>query len=808
MLITTLFRVLPKLFVAYQCAYEFKKGKFSGNNNCNIRDMGSIKGSNIFTSSASCRDKDNILNYLHLGVGAVAGKSTPLYTGALLDNVQEINHALRDLFDDIDSDHTILNQFISNLTDGLKQEECVSESLDERRTDGRKTYHFKGWQHNVWRVIGDDKGGLIYGINKLREAQTDCTFKKGSFYGLQKTCEYISPGSFLCKPTKKTESIIAFIQSINAMKKFRINDLKKFPIARPANATKLFSVLWTSKDIVLNWISGRKLIYDDQYIRSIEQYLMDAYMQRESFFWSVFGHSYINPFQQYAHSQGDFQIAFDQFKTAHKTMESIQHNYYSFNNTYKLSLVAFGAKTLCDQSIIYGMHSKAVRNMIKKPSFKMTSLDLKLLKHIKGIDQLLTFAGGILFCLSFPKNITQNINSFLSISAVVTHGLLQRFIWLMTIIWDSIVVKCLLYLSGHMSFIKQLIESKTPDDFVIFFAQIKQMILSTSPEFISKSQKKIAEAVKFDGKYVNYTVEPEITTNAGASQCRAEGNIGTFKYIKFHNGRAWLKTVSGKSLWKLNHTEKWYEQLKINDPEYYCKILHKIQSQSQRYLNSEVQIQEQNLRTQIHEEENRKIEKEKKRIKECEEKREEIYSTQLFKSVEELKAQISGLVQSEQKKIIHSQLKVFEEMRKDDSKEFAYPKRITWSRKKTDELIQLFTECSMIYQSCISDENINGQSDVIIVGVENDFQSNMDIDSHCENSIEIDETSTNVCSEIYEPEKKRPRRNIRRVYYQDAISEDQSEFIQTKYCWKTCYKPESDEMIGCDYCNEWYHFMC
>eukprot|EP01084_Bolivina_argentea_P313862 543584_1 len=297
-------RVLRRIFCIYQIAFEFqrKDGIFSGDKNCNIRDCGSTDGKNLFSNSVSARDEKK-LKYMTLGMGQLAGKSTELYITGLLGNINDINCAIRDLFEDIDECYTVLNQIISNLTDGLKQEECVTAGMDEHRSDGKVTYHFKGWQHNIGRVVGDENGGLICALILIRSEQTDCTFEKSGMFGLQKTCDYFSPGSLLCKPTKKTQSLIAFIEKnvnyslerLNKIK-FQVSQLKKFPIARPANATILFGVLWCNKDIILKWIETRKVIYRDQYIILIERYLKCEHMQRVAFFWSAFAHGYILPF--------------------------------------------------------------------------------------------------------------------------------------------------------------------------------------------------------------------------------------------------------------------------------------------------------------------------------------------------------------------------------------------------------------------------------------------------------------------------------------------------------------------------------
>eukprot|EP01084_Bolivina_argentea_P313865 543587_1 len=100
--------------------------------------------------------------------------------------------------------------------------------------------------------------------------------------------------------------------------------------------------------------------------------------------------------------------------------------------------------------------------------------------------------------------------------------------------------------------------------FIKFFGECLDMIIGSTSDFLSKSQKKIDECIKYKGKYIDdiESIANDIVNNVGGSQCHAERTIGVYKYIKFHNGRAYHSTVAGKTLWILNKTYEWLQQLK------------------------------------------------------------------------------------------------------------------------------------------------------------------------------------------------------------------------------------------------------
>merc|ERR1712133_112855 len=62
--------------------------------------------------------------------------------------------------------------------------------------------------------------------------------------------------------------------------------------------------------------------------------------------------------------------------------------------------------------------------------------------------------------------------------------------------------------------------------------------------------------------------------------------------------------------------------------------------------------------------------------------------------------------------------------------------------------------------------------------------------------------------------KKKPAKNTKKKksYTEESEAED-SEYddikqLKTTYCFDSCFKEESNEMIGCDFCEMWYHPDC
>ena len=135
-----------------------------------------------------------------------------MYVESVLEPIKDIDYAQKQLYSDLPKDHTVLNLFTSNLTDGVASERKASSLLDQHRTDGGKTHHFVGIQHSIGRVMGDEKGGLICAATEMRSTSSDCTFSKSGLSGLKTVCDYFSAGSTLCKPSKKTQSLQIFLE--------------------------------------------------------------------------------------------------------------------------------------------------------------------------------------------------------------------------------------------------------------------------------------------------------------------------------------------------------------------------------------------------------------------------------------------------------------------------------------------------------------------------------------------------------------------------------------------------------------------
>eukprot|EP01083_Nonionella_stella_P022138 61198_1 len=183
----------------------------------------------------------------------------------------------------------------------------------------------------------------------------------------------------------------------------------------------------------------------------------------------------------------------------------------------------------------------------------------------------------------------------------------------------------------------------------------------------------------------------------------------------------------------------------------------------------------------------KKIEEEKKRIKEIQRKRQEIYSIKLL-SQTELNQKLQDLSETAKRKLISKQLRVYEEMRKDDSIGFAYPIRITWSRKTSDELKVLFIKCLEAFDP-------------------RQMANTADIDKR--NTIECDEKSDQVLNQ-----------NTANIDKELDVACNETEIIptvrrsarlrnkQTQYCFNHCYDESEKGMICCDNCDEWYHYKC
>eukprot|EP01084_Bolivina_argentea_P148200 259142_1 len=213
----------------------------------------------------------------------------------------------------------------------------------------------------------------------------------------------------------------------------------------------------------------------------------------------------------------------------------------------------------------------------------------------------------------------------------------------------------------------------------------------------------------------------------------------------------------------------------------------KIESISRRYLVRDERRKNEDLRHKIQCEEEKKIEEEKKRIKEIQRKRQEIYSIKLL-SQTELNQKLQDLSETAKRKLISKQLRVYEEMRKDDSIGFAYPIRITWSRKTSDELKVLFIKCLEAFDP-------------------RQMANTADIDKR--NTIECDEKSDQVLNQ-----------NTANIDKELDVACNETEIIptvrrsarlrnkQTQYCFNHCYDESEKGMICCDNCDEWYHYKC
>ena len=135
---------LPKQFTTYQAAVvlheEFK------DNLCSVRDGGSYNGRSVATTSACMKDpdKENGMKYHTLGLPQPANKSTEFYVEAVVGCTHDVDAAQREVYDDIPAGHTVLNQFTSNLTDGVSMERKASELMDKRKTNGTRSYHVVG----------------------------------------------------------------------------------------------------------------------------------------------------------------------------------------------------------------------------------------------------------------------------------------------------------------------------------------------------------------------------------------------------------------------------------------------------------------------------------------------------------------------------------------------------------------------------------------------------------------------------------------------------------------------------------------
>ena len=432
-----------------------------------------------------------------------------------MEPIKDIDYAQRQLFDDIPEDHTVLNQFTSNLTDGVASERKASSLLDQHRTDGGKTYHFVGIQHSIGRVMGDEKAGLICAVNKMRIESNDCTFPKSGLSGLKTVCDYFSPGSTLCKPSKKTQSLQIFLEQ-NAKTLFvddadikrsnlklnksglDLNKLKKYPVCRPHNAAKLFAVLWQYANAVLEWIKDRILIYDDLYIRAIQQYLQCPQMLREAIFWSVYDNGYISPMQTFANSDGQFTIARFQFIKAHGMVLSLRTG----AKPLRLSAFTFGASSLCDQPAVYGMHSVKIRTILSKTTATQTATDKKVISMIKKLDSMLlstAYSLGIMLQLSPRTDVLQLILEFVNRRAHGWKRHFHRYVSNINTICDDSVrahlraVMNVLFnskmaqyygVSTHFQFMRHLINTKKP--FLPFFREIQSMIIRSLPQFIFK----------------------------------------------------------------------------------------------------------------------------------------------------------------------------------------------------------------------------------------------------------------------------------------------------------------------------------
>ena len=586
-----------------QLAIELHDGNFAGNGHTMIRDGSSYYGRHmealvICTQNQSCTDdceynersfdqsssqtppnKHFVTRLMTLP--QIAAKDSITIAETLHEDIKCIDHYSRELFDDVDNDDTILNQFSEYMTDGLAGEQLVTDYLTSKQTENVSNTRYKCLQHGLNALC--ENGVKTYLTNR-NNPFGDNYSQRDIFYLIMLLCKLFGNTDYA---HNRRDDFQIFCERSNANDN-KYCKLPKFPTTRIFHALRYVVDCIDGLPQVQEYLQRRQQTWKTEYKSELALSVDDFDLIRQSLY-AVFWHDcfFVLLERYWINSSVDFKIGARKFLQAFYEMNYLSQH----SNTLNIFLYTSGLRTFgtrmpsfsTDHGLYTILNDNEEIDIDLNHKFKhvdITDFDDDLDNDLNTIT-LLRICIAATMCYLSDESEDYFVNDANDCRSDNTNTRLNTMTALIEILFDD---DSLQYLQNSQSSnLEYCIYKRFGATHLASLWYEASIMFEQSFKFVLMQFDKKIKDIKTNGKLSqDFLTNHESASNVPSTSCMAEGVFGQFKQLASRCKQMKHKQNAALQLFGSNKVWNFYTCLSVTNYALYRKAIELLVSNSWR----------------------------------------------------------------------------------------------------------------------------------------------------------------------------------------------------------------------------------